>query len=194
MERYTTRISRISSCLPLWGGYSLMEWHDLWYDNRPEMRIHYCKLNMLRTTKTTSLWRRIYERRLLGTTWVSGQQLIIRLTQARYCASQSSPTYQYNSFFVSANLAFNLIKNIRLTENCRWAISQSKSGNYTNTIRNFSNEAALSIAFIPDRLILNTNLQYTHNSGFTDKKDYTFMNLSITFKTKKEDTIRSERR
>ena len=50
-------------------------------------------------------------------------------------------------------------------------------------IRNFSNEAALSIAFIPDRLILNTNLQY---SGFTDKKDYTFMNLSITFKTKKK--------
>lgn len=94
--------------------------------------------------------------------------------------------YQYNSFFVSANLAFNLIKNIRLTENCRWAISQSKSGNYKNMIRNFSNEAALSIAFIPDRLILNTNLQYTHNSGFTDKKDYTFMNLSITFKTKKK--------
>ena len=94
--------------------------------------------------------------------------------------------YQYNSFFVSANLAFNLIKNIRLTENCRWAISQSKSGNYKNMIRNFSNEAALSIAFIPDRLLLNTNLQYTHNSGFTDKKDYTFMNLSITFKTKKK--------
>lgn len=94
--------------------------------------------------------------------------------------------YQYNSFFVSANLAFNLIKNIRLTENCRWAISQSKSGNYKNMIRNFSNETALSMAFIPDRLILNTNLQYTHNSGFTDKKDYTFMNLSITFKTKKK--------
>lgn len=94
--------------------------------------------------------------------------------------------YQYNSFFVSANLAFNLIKNIRLTENCRWTISQSKSGNYKNMIRNFSNETALSIAFIPDKLILNTNLQYTHNSGFTDKKDYTFMNLSITFKTEKK--------
>ena len=94
--------------------------------------------------------------------------------------------YQFNSFFISANLAFNLIKYIRLTDNYRWAISQSKAGNYINTIRNISNETSLDMTFLPDRLLLNTTLQYTHNSGFTDRKDYTFMTLSITFKPSKK--------
>ncbi len=94
--------------------------------------------------------------------------------------------YQFNSFFITANLAFNLIKYIRLTDNYKWTISQSKAGNYINTIRNFSNETSLDVTFLPDRLLLNTTLQYTHNSGFTDRKDYTFMTLSITFKPSKK--------
>ena len=34
--------------------------------------------------------------------------------------------------------------------------------------------------------MLNTGVQYTHNSGFMDKKDYVFMNATLTYKPQKK--------
>ena len=180
MGRYTTRISPHQFFAYLSGAVS-RSWSDILYGTTIDQNAHtllqaeYAPNHSNNYSITISTRKEIaWHDTSIGTTaeYSTNTSKILR---------QSVITnYQFNSFFISTNLAFNLIKYIRLTDNYRWTISQSKAGNYINTIRNISNETSLDVTFLPDRLLLNTTLQYTHNSGFTDRKDYTFMTLSIT--------------
>ena len=94
--------------------------------------------------------------------------------------------YHYMSFYLTGSLGIDITKYIRFTESCRWTNSKSKSGDYKSIIYDFSNDASLLIKIISNKLMLNTGVQYTHNSGFMDKKDYVFMNATLTYKPQKK--------
>lgn len=94
--------------------------------------------------------------------------------------------YHYMSFYLTGSLGIDITTYIRFTESCRWTNSKSKSGDYKSIIYDFSNDASLLIKIISDKLMLNTGVQYTHNSGFMDKKDYVFMNATLTYKPQKK--------
>ena len=94
--------------------------------------------------------------------------------------------YHYMGFYLTGSLGIDITKYIRFTESCRWTNSKSKSGDYKSIIYDFSNDASLLIKIISDKLMLNTGVQYTHNSGFMEKKDYVFMNATLTYKPQKK--------
>lgn len=94
--------------------------------------------------------------------------------------------YHYMSFYLTGSLGIDITKYIRFTESCRWTNSKSKSGDYKSIIYDFSNDASLLIKIISNKLMLNTGVQYTHNSGFMDKKEYVFMNATLTYKPQKK--------
>lgn len=94
--------------------------------------------------------------------------------------------YHYMGFYLMGSLGIDITKYIRFTESCRWTNSKSKSGDYKSIIYDFSNDASLLIKIISNKLMLNTGVQYTHNSGFMDKKDYVFMNATLTYKPQKK--------
>ena len=54
------------------------------------------------------------------------------------------------------------------------------------TIRTFSQDVPLSVSFIPNRLLLKSNIRHTHNSGLEGKRDYAFMDAGIVYRTKKK--------
>ena len=94
--------------------------------------------------------------------------------------------YHYMGFYLTGSLGIDITKYIRFTESCRWTNSKSKSGDYKSIIYDFSNDASLLIKIISNKLMLNTGVQYTHNSGFMDKKEYVFMNATLTYKPQKK--------
>ncbi|GAB6976149.1 hypothetical protein JCM15124A_10560 [Prevotella falsenii] len=90
--------------------------------------------------------------------------------------------YRFDSYSILSHFAIDIIKGIRLMESCRWSVFRSKSDNYQNKIHSFNNDATLNISIIPNRLMFKTDMQYTRNSRFTDKRNYAFLNAGINYK------------
>lgn len=90
-----------------------------------------------------------------------------------------------NLYSVKGDLSFVPISAIRVGYDCRYMFSRSVSADYDNTIRTFEQHASLDITLIRNRLMTNVTARHTHNSGLQGKKDYAFLDFSITYRMKK---------
>lgn len=94
--------------------------------------------------------------------------------------------FHSNAFSVNGNVSANIVRAVRLGYDCHYAFSRSVSEGYSHTIRTFGQHASLDVSFIRDRLLMNMTARHTHNSGLKGKKNYTFMDMSVTYRTKKK--------
>lgn len=94
--------------------------------------------------------------------------------------------FHSNAFSVNGNVSANIVRAVRLGYDCHYAFSRSVSEGYSHTIRTFGQHASLDVSFIRDRLLMNMTARHTHNSGLKGKKNYAFMDMSVTYRTKKK--------
>lgn len=93
--------------------------------------------------------------------------------------------YHAHNYSLRGHAATDIIPHVRLTYSCTWSLSRSLSGGYRYSVRTFGQEARLSLSLLNKRLLLDLGGSHTHNSGFSGKRDYTFMDAGLTFRTKK---------
>ena len=104
------------------------------------------------------------------------------INQSKMLRQSVVSDYRFDSYSILSRFAIDIIKGIRLTENFRWSVFRSKSENYKNKTHSFNNDATLNISIIPNRLMFKADMQYTRNSRFTNKRNYTFFNAGMNYK------------
>lgn len=92
--------------------------------------------------------------------------------------------YSLNSYSLKGRLSFNVVRGYRLDYYCNWSMSDSHSTNYSSTIKTLSQRATIDLRIIESRLYLSLSGNHTHNSGFSGKKDYVFVDAGLKLKTK----------
>ena len=112
--------------------------------------------------------------------------------QASYARNNSSilrqsvvTDFHYDAYSINCNVAISPIREARVGYDCSYTLSQSKSADYCHTIRTFSQHASLDVTLIRNRLMTNVTIRHTHNSGLLGKKDYAFMDFSVTYRIKR---------
>lgn len=93
--------------------------------------------------------------------------------------------FHSNACSIKGNLSVVPIRAIRAGYGCRYTFSQSVSEDYYHTIRTFEQHATLDISLVRNSLMTNVKACHTHNSGLQGKKDYVFLDFSITWRMKK---------
>ena len=94
--------------------------------------------------------------------------------------------YHSNTINVHGNLSASIIQALRIGYECSYMVSTSVSNDCSHTIRTLGQHANLSLSLIPNRLLANMTARHTHNSGLQGKRDYAFMDASLTYRTKKK--------
>lgn len=94
--------------------------------------------------------------------------------------------YQGNAYTLSGDLSARVAKPLRLGYGCHWQLSHALTTDYRHTINTFTQQAHLNATFIPNSLTMNITARHTHNSNLQGRKDYTFVDASLTLRTKKK--------
>lgn len=92
--------------------------------------------------------------------------------------------YQGDTYTLGGDFSARIAKPVRLSYGCQWTRSHSLAVDYTHTINTFTQHADMNISFIPNSLMMKVSAKYTHNSGLQGQQDYTFMDASLTYRTK----------
>ncbi|MCM1311354.1 MAG: hypothetical protein NC206_02730 [Bacteroides sp.] len=100
---------------------------------------------------------------------------------------QSAPTDFHSCVYhIHGNASCNIINRIRIGYGCDYTYLSSMSQAYTHTIHTFSQRGNLDITIIPNSVLMNMTACHTHNGGFQGKKDYAFLDCSLTYRMKKK--------
>lgn len=94
--------------------------------------------------------------------------------------------YQGNAYTLSGDLSARVAKPLRLGYGCHWLLSHTLTADYRHTINTFTQQAHLNATFIPNSLTMNITARHTHNSNLQERKSYTFVDASLTLRTKKK--------
>ena len=94
--------------------------------------------------------------------------------------------YQGNAYTLSGDLSARIAKPLRLGYGCTWTLTHTMAESYKHTINALSQHANLNVSILPNRLTMNVTARHTHNSDLQGKKDYVFMDASLTLRTKKK--------
>lgn len=93
--------------------------------------------------------------------------------------------YHSDTYSLRGEVAADIVPHrLRLTYNGTWTLSRSTSGDYHYSLRTFGQQTRLNLSILKKRLLLDLSGRHTHNSAFSGKKDYAFMDLGLTFRTK----------
>lgn len=99
---------------------------------------------------------------------------------------QSIATNYHEDFYsVYGNTTTDVFSRLRLSYNCTWTLARSVFSDYRYIVRTFNQDIRLNFYLVKNRLFFNVSGTHTHNSGFNGKKNYTFMDAGITFRTNK---------
>ena len=81
------------------------------------------------------------------------------------------------------SLSFDIITGCRVDYSATWMRNRSVSGSHRTTYNEWNQRGRLNMQLVPSRLILNVNLDHTHNSSLSSsRKDYVFLGSGMLWK------------
>ena len=109
--------------------------------------------------------------------------------ESRILRQSVATDFHSDTYSIYGHAAADIIQPLRIDYDYNWSLLRTRSADYTHTIRTFTQDVGLNASLISNRLLMNVSARHTHNSAFEGKKDYMFMDASITFRTKKKQEI-----
>ncbi len=94
--------------------------------------------------------------------------------------------YYSNAFSLHGNASLSPVKAVRVVYDCNFSSSRSVSTGYEHTVQTFSQHAGIDISLIRNALLANITGRHTYNNGLSGKKNYAFLDFSLTYRTKKK--------
>ncbi len=94
--------------------------------------------------------------------------------------------YHSNAFSIHGNVSLSPVRAVRVGYDCNFSSSMSVSAGYEHTVHTFSQHASINISLISNSLLGNITGRHTYNNGFSGKKNYAFLDMSLTYRTKKK--------
>lgn len=91
-----------------------------------------------------------------------------------------------NSFNAQLKCSGDVVSRLRLSYNLNWNSLNSRSEDYTQTIHTLEQSANMYLSIIPKHFFISLTANHSYNKSNPDKKNYVFLNSSLTLKTKKE--------
>lgn len=112
-----------------------------------------------------------------------------RHNESRILRQSVATDFYSNICSVYVHAAANIVQPLRIDYNYEYSLLRTHSTDYVHTIRTFDQGVSLNASFYSNRLLVNMSVHHTHNSAFQGKKDYAFMDASLTFRTKGKQEI-----
>ncbi len=94
--------------------------------------------------------------------------------------------YHGNAFSLNGKASLSPVRALRVSYDCNFSSSQSVSADYEHTVQTFNQYAGIDISLISNSLLGNITGRHTYNSGLSGKKNYAFLDISLTYRTKKK--------
>lgn len=91
-----------------------------------------------------------------------------------------------NSFNAQLKCSGDVVSRLRLSYNLNWNSLNSRSKDYTQTIHTLEQSANMYLSIIPKHFFISLTANHSYNKSNPDKKNYVFLNSSLTLKTKKK--------
>ena len=91
-----------------------------------------------------------------------------------------------NSFNAQLKCSGDVVSRLRLSYNLNWSSLNSRSEDYTQTIHTLEQSANMYLSIIPKHFFISLTANHSYNKSNPDKKNYVFLNSSLTLKTKKK--------
>ena len=91
-----------------------------------------------------------------------------------------------NSFNAQLKCSGDVVSRLRLSYNLNWNSLNSRSEDYTQTIHTLEQSANMYLSIIPKHFFISLTTNHSYNKSNPDKKNYVFLNSSLTLKTKKK--------
>lgn len=91
-----------------------------------------------------------------------------------------------NSFNAQLKCSGDVVSRLRLSYNLNWNSLNSRSEDYTQTIHTLEQSANMYLSIIPKHFFISLTANHSYNKSNPDKKNYMFLNSSLTLKTKKK--------
>ncbi|MBQ3129931.1 MAG: hypothetical protein IJC23_03465 [Bacteroidaceae bacterium] len=91
-----------------------------------------------------------------------------------------------NSFTAQLKCSGDVVSRLRLSYNLNWNSLNSRSEDYTQTIHTLEQSANMYLSIIPKHFFISLTANHSYNKSNPDKKNYVFLNSSLTLKTKKK--------
>lgn len=91
-----------------------------------------------------------------------------------------------NSFTAQLKCSGDVVSRLRLSYNLNWNSLNSRSEDYTQTIHTLEQSANMYLSIIPKHFFISLSANHSYNKSNPDKKNYVFLNSSLTLKTKKK--------
>jgi len=92
-------------------------------------------------------------------------------------------TFTTTGYRLRGSLSFDIITGCRVDYSATWMRNRSVSGSHRTTYNEWNQRGRLNMQLVPSRLILNVNLDHTHNSSLSSsRKDYVFLGSGMLWK------------
>lgn len=91
-----------------------------------------------------------------------------------------------NYFTAQLKCSGDVVSRLRLSYNLNWNSLNSRSEDYTQTIHTLEQSANMYLSIIPKHFFISLTANHSYNKSNPDKKNYVFLNSSLTLKTKKK--------
>ena len=91
-----------------------------------------------------------------------------------------------NSFTAQLKCSGDVVSRLRLSYNLNWSSLNYRSEGYTQTIHTLEQRANMYLSIIPKHFFISLTANHSYNKSNPDKKNYVFLNSSLTLKTKKK--------
>lgn len=91
-----------------------------------------------------------------------------------------------NSFTAQLKCSGDVVSRLRLSYNLNWNSLNSRSEDYTQTIHTLEQSANMYLSIIPKHFFISLTANHSYNKSNPNKKNYVFLNSSLTLKTKKK--------
>ena len=91
-----------------------------------------------------------------------------------------------NSFTAQLKCSGDVVSRLRLSYNLNWSSLNYRSEGYTQTIHTLEQSANMYLSIIPKHFFISLTANHSYNKSNPDKKNYVFLNSSLTLKTKKK--------
>lgn len=91
-----------------------------------------------------------------------------------------------NSFTAQLKCSGDVVSRLRLSYNLNWSSLNYRSEGYTQTIHTLEQRANMYLSIIPKHFFISLTANHSYNKSNPAKKNYVFLNSSLTLKTKKK--------
>mgnify|MGYP003294682534 FL=1 len=95
-------------------------------------------------------------------------------------------SFKSNYLTTQLQCSGDIVSQLRLGYNLNWSWVNSRSEDYKQTIRTMEQSANMHLSIIPKRFFISLTANHSYNRSNPSKKNYVFLNSSLTFRTKKK--------